>query len=59
MQPCIGTFHDPAINAQATPMFRPTLGNLGIDSSISQFLPVGFRIVGPVRIQSFRLNSLA
>ena len=58
MQPGIRTFHDPAINPQATPMFRPTLGNLGIDPSIPQFLPVGLRIVGPVRIQFFGLGGL-
>src|SRR5664279_3013697 len=58
MQPGIRTFHDPAINSQATPMFGPSLGNLGIDPSIPQFLPVGLRIVGPVRIQFFGLGRL-
>lgn len=57
MQPGIGTFHDPAVDPQATAMFRPSLWNLGIDLSTPQFLPVWFRIVGPVCIQFFGLSG--
>src|SRR5437016_606169 len=58
MQPGIGPFHHPAINTQTTAMLCPTLGYLWLDSPIPQFLSVWFRIVGPVRVQFFRLGGL-
>jgi len=39
-------------------MLRPTLGDLGLDSSIPQLLSVGLRIVGPVRVQFLGLGGL-
>ena len=52
MQPRSGTFDYPAVPSQSAPMPGVPPGQMGNDAALAQFLPMRFRIIGPVTVQS-------
>jgi hypothetical protein len=57
MQPSQGSFHNPAVNAQAAAMFLTSFSQQRLDATFSQFIPMWLRIVTTVSLNQLRFAA--